>query len=90
MDVKKWELFDKQGVERSIFGGFASFFLIEKEKMKKLEDWNNEDCINLFLKNENFLDYVNILKYENIKGKDLMGISKDFMRDRLGILKEDL
>jgi hypothetical protein len=37
-----------------------------------------------------FGDYVKILKYENITGHDLVNANKRFLKETLGLFREDL
>ncbi|EAR97513.2 XPG I-region family protein (macronuclear) [Tetrahymena thermophila SB210] len=73
-----------------VFSGFASFFAYEREQIPPMDQWNTEQVIQFLNSFEEFQDYINIVKYEGIKGSDLSNMNKKFMKDRLGLVRDDL
>ena len=69
--------------------GFSnnSFLLLEKTRLKPLEEWNNEEIYKWFEEME-LDDYLNIIKYQKITGKDIVNGGKVFLLDVMG-LEED-
>ena len=69
-----------------IFNGLHSYFAIEKEVILPISEWKNEEVLK-WAENIGFEDYVKILKYENVSGKQLANADKTFLIDKLGITK---
>ena len=64
-----------------------SFLLLEKTRLKPLEEWNNEEIYKWFEEME-LDDYLNIIKYQKITGKDIVNGGKVILLDVMG-LEED-
>lgn len=69
-----------------VFAGLHSCFAIEKEIILPISEWKNEEVLK-WAENIGFDDYVKILKYENVNGKQLANADKNFLIDKLGITK---
>lgn len=73
-----------------VFSGLSSFFAYQREEIPPIDKWTTEQVMEFLASFEEFQDYINIVKYEGIKGSDLSHISKKFMKDRLGLIRDEL
>ena len=87
--VPKFKAFSEQKFPNFYCMGFSSnsFLLLEKTRLKPLEEWNNEEIYKWFEEME-LDDYLNIIKYQKITGKDIVTGGKDYLLDVMG-LEED-
>ena len=89
--IPKFKLFSEQKFPFFYtMGGSSNFFLLlEKEPIKPLEEWNNEEVYKWFEEME-FDDYLNIVKNQKITGKDLVYGGKDYFIDFMGMEEDDM
>ena len=89
--IPKFKLFTSQKFPNFyIMSGSNNFFLLlEKEKVKPLKEWNSEEVYKWFEEME-LDDYLNIIKYQNITGKNIIEGGKDYLLDTMGILEDHL
>ena len=87
--VPKFKLFSEQKFPNFYTMDFSknSFLLLEKTRLKPLEEWNNQEIYKWFEDME-LDDYLNIIKYQKITGKDIVQGGKDYLLDVMG-LEED-
>ena len=65
------------------------WFLLEKEVMPPLIEWKNNDIYKWF-ENLKLYDYLNIIKYEKITGKDILNGDKDFFVKCIGMEEDEI
>ena len=89
--IPKFKLFtDQKFPDFYTMSGSNNFFLLlEKEKIKPLEEWNSEEVYKWFEEME-LDDYLNIIKYQKISGKDIIEGGKYYLLDTMGILEDHL
>ncbi len=89
--IPKFKLFSEQKFPNfSKICGCGNFFiLLEKEKIKPLEQWNNEEIYKWFEEME-LDDYLNIIKNQKITGKDIAEGGKDYYLDFMGFQEDHL
>jgi hypothetical protein len=75
----------KKPIKR-VWCGFNYFFALEQKEIPSIEFWTKEEIISWAL-SKGFDDYKNILKYENITGKQLIEADKRFLIDKLGMMR---
>ena len=87
--IPKFKLFSEQKFPNFYTMSFSnnSFLLLEKTRLKPLEEWNNEEIYKWFEEME-LDDYLNIIKYQKITGKDIVNGGKVYLLDVMG-LEED-
>ena len=87
--LPKFKIFSEQKFPNFYTMDFSknSFLLLEKTRLKPLEEWNNEEIYKWFEDME-LDDYLNIIKYQKITGKDIVQGGKDYLLDVMG-LEED-
>ena len=87
--VPKFKIFSEQKFPNFYTMNFSknSFLLLEKTRLKPLEEWNNQEIYKWFEDME-LDDYLNIIKYQKITGKDIVQGGKDYLLDVMG-LEED-
>lgn len=71
-------------IER-IFSGFTYFYAIEKYQQKLL--WENDD-VRKWARENGFGEYDNILRYENVSGKQIAKANEVYLKNTLGITSE--
>ena len=71
--IPKFKLFSEQKFPNfyTISGYNNYFILLEKEKVKSLEEWNNDEIYKWFEEME-LDDYLNMIKFQKITGKDIV------------------
>jgi uncharacterized protein (UPF0248 family) len=74
---------------KKLYCGLNFYFALERDLIDSIDKWNNKQILE-WAEKINFTDYLKILQYENITGKDLINADKKFLEDRLGLKKEDL
>jgi hypothetical protein len=79
---------DEQRHFQKVYSGFLFYFALEREEVESIEKWDNNQVVAWAEKKE-FFDYLKILKYENIKGSDLIKANRSFLTETLGISKEN-
>lgn len=89
--IPKFKLFSEQKFPNfyTISGYNNYFILLEKEKVKSLEEWNNEEIYKWFEEME-LDDYLNIIKFQKITGKDIVQGGKDYLLDFMGVEEDHL
>ena len=89
--IPKFKLFtDQKFPDFYTMRGSNNFFLLlEKERIKPLEEWNSEEVYKWFEEME-LDDYLNIIKYHRITGKNIIEGGKDYLLDTMGILEDHL
>ena len=89
--IPKFKLFSEQKFPNFYTMGGASnyFILLEKEGVKPLEKWNNQEIYKWFEEME-LDDYLNIIKNQKINGKDIVQGGKDYLLDFMGVEEDDL
>ena len=89
--IPKFKLFSEQKFPNfyTINGSNNYFLLLEKEKIKPLEEWSNEEIYKWFEEME-LDDYLNIIKYQKITGKDIVYGGKDYLIDTMGVEEDHL
>ena len=89
--IPKFKLFSEQKFPNFYTMGCSNnfFLLLEKEKVKPLEEWNNQQVYKWF-KEMNLDDYLNIIKNQKITGKDIVQGGRDYLLDFMGFLEDDL
>ena len=65
------------------------FILLEKKKIPPFEEWKSEDISNWF-EEMNLDEYLNIIKYKNITGRDIIKGGKEYLIDFMGIQEDHL
>jgi hypothetical protein len=65
------------------------WFLLEKKVMPPLIEWKNSDIYKWF-ENLRLYDYLNIIKYEKITGKDILNGDKDFFVKCIGMEEDEI
>ena len=87
--LPKFKLFCEQKFPNFYTLDFSknSFLLLEKTRLKPLEEWNTQEIYKWFEDME-LDDYLNIIKYQKITGKDIVQGGKDYLLDVMG-LEED-
>jgi hypothetical protein len=79
----------KSKMIRKIWGGFNHFFVLEQNEIGSIDTWTQEEILK-WSNSKDFEEYRNIIKYENISGKDLLKADKTFLVERLGMMRDDL
>ena len=89
--IPKFKLFSEQKFPNFYTMNFSSnsFLLLEKTRLKPLEEWNNEEVYK-WLEEMELDDYLNIIKYQKITGKDIIQGGKDYLIDTMGILEDHM
>ena len=89
--IPKFKLFSEQKFPNfyTISGYNNYFILLEKEKVKPLEEWNNDEIYKWFEEME-LDDYLNIIKFQKITGKDIVQGGKDYLIDFMGVEEDHL
>ena len=89
--IPKFKPFSDQKFPNFYTMGFSSnsFLLLEKTRLKPLEEWNSEEIYKWFEEME-LDDYLNIIKYQKITGKDIVQGGKDYLIDTMGILEDHM
>ena len=89
--IPKFKLFIDQKFPYfyTMCGSSNFFLLLEKETIKPLEEWNSEEVYKWFEEME-LDDYLNIIKYQKITGKNIIEGGKDYLLDVMGILEDHL
>jgi len=89
--IPKFKLFSEQKFPNfSSISGYNNYFiLLEKEKVKPLEEWNNDEIYKWFEEME-LDDYLNIIKFQKITGKDIVQGGKDYLLDFMGVEEDHL
>jgi len=89
--IPKFKLFSEQKFPNfyTMSGSSNYFILLEKESVKPLEQWNNNEIYNWFEEME-LDDYLNIIKNQKITGKDLVHGGKDYLLDFMGMEEDDM
>ena len=89
--IPKFKLFSEQKFPKfyTISGWNNYFILLEKEKIKPLEEWNNDEIYKWFEEME-LDDYLNIIKFQKINGKDIVKGGKDYLIDFMGVEEDHL
>ena len=89
--IPKFKLLSEQKFPNfyTISGYNNYFILLEKEKVKSLEEWNNEEIYKWFEEME-LDDYLNIIKFQKITGKDIVQGGKDYLLDFMGVEEDHL
>ena len=87
--IPKFKIFSEQKFPNFYTMGFSdnSFLLLEKKRIKPLEEWTTEEIYNWFEEME-LDDYLNIIKYKKITGKNIVKGGKDYLVDVMGLLEE--
>ena len=90
-NIPKFKLFSDQKFPNFYTMDFSSnsFLLLEKTRLKPLEEWNTEEIYKWFEEME-LDDYLNIIKYQKITGKDITQGGKDYLIDTMGILEDHM
>ena len=65
------------------------FILLEKKKIPPFEEWKSEDISNWF-QEMNLDEYLNIIKYKNITGRDIIKGGKEYLIDFMGVQEDHL
>ena len=65
------------------------FILLEKKKIPPFEEWKSEENSNWF-EEMNLDEYLNIIKYKNITGRDIIKGGKEYLIDFMGIQEDHL
>jgi hypothetical protein len=71
---------------KKVFCSFTYFFAFEQEEIKGIAEWD-KDQICKWLESKGFEDYVNIIKYENITGEQLLEADRQYLLDRIGVTR---
>ena len=89
--IPKFKLFSEQKFPNfyTISGYNNYFILLEKEKVKSLEEWNNDEIYKWFEEME-LDDYLNMIKFQKITGKDIVQGGKDYLIDFMGVEEDHL
>jgi uncharacterized protein (UPF0248 family) len=89
--IPKFKLLSEQKFPNfsKICGGSNFFILLEKEKIKPLEEWSTEEIYKWFEEME-LDDYLNIIKNQKITGKDIAQADKDYFIDFMGFEEDHL
>ena len=89
--IPKFKLISEQKFPNfyAISGYNNYFILLEKEKVKSLEEWNNDEIYKWFEEME-LDDYLNMIKYQKITGKDIVQGGKDYLIDFMGVEEDHL
>lgn len=84
------EFFTGKHVVR-LYAGMQYFFALAREEVKPIQEWTNKDLIK-WLNTNGFEDYSKVVKYNEWEGKEFaeMAINKNFMKETLGLTREDL
>ena len=87
--IPKFKAFSEQKFPNFYTMSFSdsSFILLEKTRLKPLEEWSTEEIYKWFEDME-LDDYLNIIKYKKITGKNLIRGGKDYLIDVMGLLEE--
>ena len=90
-NIPKFKLFSDQKFPNFYtIGGYSNYFLLlEREKLKPLEEWNNEEIYKWFEEME-LDDYLNIIKNQKITGKNIAEGGKDYLIDFMGLEEDHL
>ena len=89
--IPKFKLFSEQKFPNFYtMGGYNNYFiLLEKEKIKPLEEWSTEEVYKWFEEME-LDDYLNMVKYQKITGKNIVEGGKDYLIDFMGVQEEHI
>ena len=89
--IPKFKIFSEQKFPNFYTMSFSnnSFLLLEKTRLKPLEEWNTEEIYKWFEEME-LDDYLNIIKYQKITGKDIVNGGKVFLLDVMGLLEDHI
>ena len=89
--VPKFKLFSEQKFPNFYTMHFSnnSFLLLEKTRLRPLEEWNTAEIYKWFEDME-LDDYLNIIKNHKITGKDIVQGGKDYLLDVMGLEEDHL
>eukprot|EP01017_Pseudomicrothorax_dubius_P037874 TRINITY_DN5608_c0_g1_i4.p1 TRINITY_DN5608_c0_g1~~TRINITY_DN5608_c0_g1_i4.p1 ORF type:complete len:735 (-),score=176.96 TRINITY_DN5608_c0_g1_i4:822-3026(-) len=73
---------------QKVYSGFYYYFAVEREEIESLEHWDNKSVLK-WADSIGFHDYIKIMRYEHLTGQDLVKISRKYLADTLGMLRED-
>jgi len=62
---------------------------VERDEIESVENWNNEEVLQ-WAEKINYTDFLKIIKYENVTGKNLVNVERQYLIGTLGINREDL
>ena len=65
------------------------FILLEKKKILPFEEWKSNEISNWFQEMD-LDDYLNIIKYKNITGRDIINGGKEYLIDFMGMQEDHL
>ena len=71
---------------KKLWCGYNFYFALEQGEVESIDSWTQLEILQWVLA-KNFNRYRNIIKYENVSGKDLLLADRSFLKDRLGMTK---
>lgn len=83
LKIKKSENFTQKNV-KMVFSGDGLNFAVENKEKKSFSQFSNEEVVKIAEK-IGLDDYLKILKYSKVKGKDLVDCSDDYLRKNFGL-----
>ena len=85
----KYQSFEFQHLKnktiRKVWCGYNTHFVMEQSELPSIEQWSQKEIL-AWANTKDFSEYMNILKYENISGKELIAADKLFLIERLGMM----
>lgn len=85
ISVKQMEFFSNKTIDK-VFSNYDTYFAIEITEQQVFKKWDNEQVLDL-AREIGLDDYLNIIKYSKITGKELINCDSKFLKDRLGLKK---
>lgn len=67
-----------------VASGESHWMVLERDELKPIENWKEDDVMEWF-KNMKLDDYLNIIKYEKINGKDILNADETFFVNVMGM-----
>ena len=83
LKIKKSENFSQKNV-KMVFSGDGLNFAVENKEKKSFSQFSNEEVVKIAEK-IGLDDYLKILKYSKVKGKDLVDCSDDYLKKNFGL-----
>lgn len=72
----------------ALYSNLTTYFAVEKEFVQNIESWSNEEVI-FWADKIGFGDCSNLLKFDQIRGQELMSLNAKFLSETLGITSQE-
>lgn len=72
----------------ALYSNLTTYFAVEKELIQNIESWTNEEVVS-WAEKIGFGDCSNLLKFNQIRGQELMNLDVKFLSETLGITSQE-